>query len=94
MGTFIHEVGMLTIPEEKKAAFLADARKVAEQGGLFSVNRLSVFDRKISLLHFPDFSDSELKHLDFTYSYFEKERPCRAATVKSNPGLMQCCSGK
>ncbi len=64
---------MLTIPEEKKAAFLADARKVAEQGGLFSVNRLSVFDRKISLLHFPDFSDSELKHLDFTYSYFEKE---------------------
>ena len=23
-----------------------------------------------------------------------KERPCRAATVKSNPGLMQCFSGK
>ena len=82
MGTFIHEVGMLTIPEEKKAAFLADARKVAEQGGLFSVNRLSVFDRKISLLHFPDFSDSELKHFDFTYSYFEKETLLLAQQVQ------------
>ena len=70
MGTLIHELGTATIPEEKRPAFLEDARVVAEQGGLFSRNYLTVFGKVIQLITFPNFED-EGEFIDFTYSYYE-----------------------
>ena len=73
MGTFIHDIGTLTIPTEKLSAFLTDAAVVAEQGGLMARNIIYVFGRQIALLSFPDFSNMEEQYIDFDYSYYEND---------------------
>ena len=68
MGTFIMEYGKLTIPDNKKAEFLSDAKKVLQQAGLFSSHYNCAFKKEFRLMSFPDFNGNEA---DFTYSYFE-----------------------
>ncbi len=69
MGTFIHQLGGLHIPEEKKSDFITDAKKVAFQGGLFSRSLSHIKGKDLILLSFPSFEKG--KYADFTYSYFE-----------------------
>ena len=73
MGTFVHELGKLSILEEKREAFLADAAAVAKAGGLFSRNYLQVFGKELILIGSPDFDDPDARVYDFTYSYFEDD---------------------
>lgn len=72
MGTFIHKIGRLTIPEEKRVEFLSEARKIADQSGLFATNYVCLFDKKLQLLNFPSFEEVDKDGvIDFTYNYFE-----------------------
>ncbi len=52
MGTFIHTLGNLNIPEDKQEAFITDARIVAEKGGLFSQSYTSIFGSRLWHFHF------------------------------------------
>ena len=54
MGTFIHTLGNLNIPKDKQEAFIADAKIIAEKGGLFSQSYTSIFGSRLWLLSFPD----------------------------------------
>lgn len=69
MGTYVHELGGLHIPDEKKNEFIADAKKVAFQGGLFSRSFSRIKGKDLIFLSFPSFEEG--KYADFTYNYFE-----------------------
>ena len=69
MGTYVHELGGLHIPDEKKNEFIADAKKVAFQGGLFSRSFSRIKGKDLIFLSFPSFEEG--KDADFTYNYFE-----------------------
>ncbi len=74
MGTFINTLGNLNIPKDKQEAFIADAKIIAEKGGLFSQSYTSIFGSRLWLLSFPSFEESaDHTYADFTYSYFEKD---------------------
>ena len=73
MGTFIHEMGALTIPDNKRENFLKDAEIIARQGGLFDRNYISAFGKELYLLSFPSFDNSNAEYIDFSYSYFEDD---------------------
>ena len=74
MGTFIYTLGKLNIPQDKQAAFLEDAKIIADKAGLLTRSYTSVFGSRLWLLSFPSFELSdENKYADFTYSYFEND---------------------
>lgn len=73
MGTFIHTLGKINIPEEKRKAFIEDAKLIADKAGLFGYSYTSVFGQELWLLSFPSFDpSSDNRCADFTYSYYEK----------------------
>ena len=73
MGNFIGRYGEFSIPEEKFGAFLADAKKVACEGGLFSKTFVQIFGKRVWLLGFPSFDASEEVRAAFSYSYYEDD---------------------
>ena len=74
MGTFISTLGKLSIPEERRSAFLEDAKRVVYQGGLFSESSAQIFGKRLWLIFFPSFDiDNEEKYADFVYSYYEND---------------------
>ena len=74
MGTFVCNLGKLTIAPEKKKAFLADARRVLDQGGLFRPNHTSAFDKELYILSFPSFEAKKKRAVaDFQWSYFDDD---------------------
>ncbi|MBQ9010567.1 MAG: hypothetical protein IJ088_14765 [Clostridia bacterium] len=71
MGTFMHCIGKLTIPDEKWPGFLREAMRVLEQGGLFERAYCNFMGHELWLLR-PPTPDRE-RYIDVTYSYFEKD---------------------
>ena len=71
MGSFIYEIGTLTIPSKRLKDFLQDVKIVADQGGFFSLYQPFLMGRHVMLLSSPTFNPDE-KYADYNYSYFEK----------------------
>lgn len=69
MGTYIVAFGGISIPEEKKEAYISEAKTIAKQGGLFGSTYAMIFGCDIFMLTFPTFTG---KCADFSYSYYEQ----------------------
>ena len=50
MSGYIYEYGNLKIPEDKKAAFLNDAKTIVKYSGLFSKTTVNLFEKELLLL--------------------------------------------
>lgn len=67
MSLFI-EYGAVHIAEEKRNAFIQDAKSIAYYGGLFSLKEVSLYGKSFKLLSFPSFTE---RYANFYFSYFE-----------------------
>ena len=68
MSGYIYEYGNLKIPEDKKAAFLNDAKTIVKYSGLFSKSTVNLFEKELNLITVPVFEGS---CAELTHSYFE-----------------------
>lgn len=59
MGDVVETFGKAEIRPENRRAFIRDILKVADQGGLFGCKRVSVFDRELDLITFPDENEDD-----------------------------------
>ena len=69
MGNFMTTVGSANIPEEKREAYINDAKRVLEQSGLLGRTYARIFGHDVFLLNFPTFTE---EYADLCYSYFEE----------------------
>lgn len=54
MGSFMTTVGSANIPDEKKEAYINDAKRVLEQSGLFGRTYAQIYGHDVFLLNFTD----------------------------------------
>ena len=66
--SYFFEYGTVHIPEDKREAFIRDAKTIAHFGGLLSQKEVSLYGKSIKLLSFPTFTG---KYANFYFSYFE-----------------------
>ena len=69
MGNFMTTVGSANIPEEKREAYINDAKRVLEQSGLFGRTYAQIYGHDVFLLNFPTFTE---EYADLCFSYFEE----------------------
>ncbi len=69
MGNFMTDVGKVNIPEDRKDAYIRDAKAVLKQSGLFERSYTQTFGHDVFLLSFPTFTGD---YADFNYSYYEQ----------------------
>lgn len=71
MGVFGEYCGNIDIPEENRRTFEKQMRTILGRGGMMELEEVSMFDRKIALLH--PVSENETRNLHFYYNYFEDD---------------------
>ena len=74
MGTFLDYIGNKTIPEEKKQEFCERVLKVFDVGGMMGIDTVSLFGKKVALLHRPEKVEDDFgkeSRVPVQYNYFE-----------------------
>lgn len=69
MGSFMTDVGKVNIPEDRRDAYIREAKAVLKQSGLFERSYTQIFGHDVFLLSFPTFTGD---YADFNYSYYEQ----------------------
>ena len=71
MGTFLHCAGEPHIPEDRQAKFRERMLRLLREGGMMSSEEVTLFGKKIFLLHFPEPDKDGFFRV--WYNYFEND---------------------
>lgn len=91
MSGTIYEYGHLMIPDDKKTAFLNDAKTIVKYGGLFSKSTVRLFEKELNLILFPKFEGTRA---EISHSYFEENGRQQSGLILDKCKPYSCVLGK